>query len=235
VHNPKLVLLVTIIPGVCLFLGALLASFHRPGEKVTSAVQHFAAGIVFAAVAVELLPLLGYARSPILVAIGFILGVALMLVLKHFATKAEQQGQRSAKTLAAAIGIDVFIDGLLIGIALLAGLSGGVLIAIALSVEIFFLGLTLAITMGERNIHFGLRLITAVMLMLLLPIGGLCGTLLLAHLPDGARPIILSFGVAALLYLVTEELLVEAHEKPDTPWLTAFFFLGFLGILLLGS
>ena len=43
----------------------------------------------------------------------------------------------------------------------------------------------------------------------------------------------LSFGLMALLYLVTEELLVEAHEKPDTPRISAMFFIGFLGLLLI--
>ena len=43
----------------------------------------------------------------------------------------------------------------------------------------------------------------------------------------------LAFGVAALLYLVTEELLVEAHETEDTPLATATFFAGFLALLLL--
>ena len=34
-------------------------------------------------------------------------------------------------------------------------------------------------------------------------------------------------------YVVTEELLVEAHEKPDQPWITSLFFAGFMGVLLL--
>ena len=37
----------------------------------------------------------------------------------------------------------------------------------------------------------------------------------------------------ALLYLVTEELLVEAHEKPDTPLISSMFFVGFLALLTL--
>mgnify|MGYP000439235608 CR=1 FL=1 len=41
------------------------------------------------------------------------------------------------------------------------------------------------------------------------------------------------FGTAALLYLVTEELLVEAHEKPDTPLISSMFFVGFLALLTL--
>ena len=44
----------------------------------------------------------------------------------------------------------------------------------------------------------------------------------------------LSYGLAALLYLVTEELLVEAHEEPVTPAASGMFFLGFLIFLLLG-
>ncbi len=43
----------------------------------------------------------------------------------------------------------------------------------------------------------------------------------------------LSFGLIALLYLVTEELLVEAHETPDRPWVAAMFFVGFLLLLSL--
>lgn len=43
----------------------------------------------------------------------------------------------------------------------------------------------------------------------------------------------LSFGAAALLSLVTEELRVEAHEEPETPLLTAMFFVGFVLLLVI--
>lgn len=43
---------------------------------------------------------------------------------------------------------------------------------------------------------------------------------------------VLAFGVAALLYLVTEELLVEANEVTDTPIHTAVFFVGFIAFFL---
>ena len=36
-----------------------------------------------------------------------------------------------------------------------------------------------------------------------------------------------------LLYLVAEELLTEAHEKPETSWGMAMFFLGFLALIVL--
>lgn len=57
--------------------------------------------------------------------------------------------------------------------------------------------------------------------------------------PRGARfcsqcaAALLGLGTVALLYLVTEELLTEAHEVPDTPLATAAFFIGFVVFFLL--
>lgn len=55
-------------------------------------------------------------------------------------------------------------------------------------------------------------------------LGGLGPTLLTA---------VIAFGAAALLYLVTEELLTEAHETEDAPWSTGCFFAGFLLLLVI--
>ena len=41
----------------------------------------------------------------------------------------------------------------------------------------------------------------------------------------------MSFSVTALLYLVTEELLTEAHEVDETQLLTSMFFVGFVALL----
>jgi ZIP family zinc transporter len=67
----------------------------------------------------------------------------------------------------------------------------------------------------------------------LIMLGALIGGTLLAGLAGPWLEGVLAFGAAALLYLVTEELLVEAHELPDTPLMTACFFVGFLVIFLI--
>lgn len=46
--------------------------------------------------------------------------------------------------------------------------------------------------------------------------------------------VVLPFGLSALLFLVTEELLVEAHKEEESLWLTSAFFGGFLLFLILG-
>jgi ZIP family zinc transporter len=68
---------------------------------------------------------------------------------------------------------------------------------------------------------------------LLLPGGAALGASLLGGLKGAGWEVALSFGAAALLYLVTEELLVEAHEVPETALSTAMFFLGFLILLII--
>ncbi|HBY95587.1 MAG TPA: hypothetical protein DEP84_16805 [Chloroflexi bacterium] len=44
---------------------------------------------------------------------------------------------------------------------------------------------------------------------------------------------VIAFGAAALLYIVIEELFVEAHQKvPENPVIASTFFIGFLALLL---
>jgi ZIP family zinc transporter len=46
----------TFIPVAAAVIGAMLAAWRAPDPRLSSAIQHFAAGIVFAAAAGELLP-----------------------------------------------------------------------------------------------------------------------------------------------------------------------------------
>lgn len=44
---------------------------------------------------------------------------------------------------------------------------------------------------------------------------------------------VVAAGVAALLYSVIEELVVEAHREQESPVMATMFFVGFLVVLLL--
>jgi ZIP family zinc transporter len=56
----------------------------------------------------------------------------------------------------------------------------------------------------------------------------LLGNYLLAGASTSVISAILAFGVAALLYLVTDELLIEAHVVEEKPSSTLWLFAGFL-------
>ena len=90
------VLLFAAIPALAVVGGGLLASFRAPGEKVRSAVQHIAAGVLFAALATELLPDVIHRRMPLVTLAGFALGVVAMLSLKAW-TKRLEGKQSDAK------------------------------------------------------------------------------------------------------------------------------------------
>ena len=76
-------------------------------------------------------------------------------------------------------------------------------------------------------------LLTVAGLSALVVLGALLGGSLLSGLTGLALELVLSFGAAALMYLVIEELLTEAHEVKETPLITASFFAGFVALYLL--
>ena len=217
----------TLIPVAAVLLGSLVAVVRRPSEAVVSAMQHLAAGVVFAAAAVEILPQVMHEGSPVATFIGGAIGIIVMLSLKAIEGRA-----KGPIAMLAAVGVDILIDGLVLGLAFVAGGKAGVLLTIALTLEVLFLGLTVTTELGEA-IRSKVRIVAiTVGIALLLPIGAALATPV-ALFPSVVIAGFLSFGLMALLYLVTEELLVEAHEKPDTPLISAMFFIGFLGLLLI--
>lgn len=112
---------------------------------------------------------------------------------------------------------------MIIGAGFAVSQETGMVLALGLSVELLFLGLAMVSdTMkGWRVLLLSVLLAVDVLAFSLL------GNYFLAGAGHIAISAILAFGVAALLYLVTDELLIEAHtvaEKPSTLWLFAGFF-----------
>lgn len=214
------------IPVFAVLVGALIAVWRKPGAGLESALQHLAAGVVFGAAAAEILPQVKHDASIWTTLIGGVLGVATMLGIKSL------EGRwKGPVGMVAAIGIDIFVDGLVLGLAFLARRKAGLLMTIALTLEVLFLGLTVTTELGESLTSRFKVVAASVALALLLPVGVLVA-MPVATLPPHIIGGFLTFGLMALLYLVTEELLVDAHEKPDSPGISAMFFVGFLGLLI---
>jgi len=217
----------TLIPAFLAVGAAAVAIRVRPGPLLVSAIQHFAAGVVFAAAAGEILPDVIHAGSPVATVIGGAGGIAVMLAVKQLETLL-----KGSAGLLSIIGIDLFIDGMVLGFGFAAGAQTGLLLTIALSLEVIFLGLALTTGLSKQG-SSNLKIIaTTAALMALLPAGAILAAPV-AAMSEVFVTGFLSFGLIALLYLVTEELLVEAHKTPDKPWVTAMFFIGFMALLLL--
>ena len=230
------VLTYTLFPVVATILGGAIAAWRPPGRQLQSMIQHFAAGVVFAAVAAEVLPEATAHPEPLALAGGFALAVGVMLLLRHVTKPggvAKAEAAEGTGRLVATVAVDVVVDGLLIGVAFAAGSETGVLVTVAMTIEVLFLGLAVAVALVGAGTSRGKVIATTAGLALLLAVAAVVGTLVLGDLTGAPFVAVLAFAMAALLYLVTEELLVEAHEVPETPVSAGVFFVGFLALLLL--
>ena len=206
-----------------------------------SAIQHFAAGVVFSVIAVELLPDVTRVHDLLEIGLSFAAGLVLMLLIERLTQRhggnleVEGAGEAPADLgQLLAIGVDVTIDGLLVGIAFAAGEKAGILLTAALAMELLSLGLAMAASLGAAGAGRLRTIVIPTATAGLLVVGAVVGDTLLRHASTHTLAGVLAFGSAALLYLVTEELLVEAHETKDTTFATTMFFAGFLLFLLLG-
>lgn len=140
------------------------------------------------------------------------------------------------KTLMLAVNVDALMDGLLVGLSVVAGKRAGVVVAVALAIEMGFLGITYAMALRRQS---QLRLVVNVIIPPVILLGGgfmgsVTAHLLQAH--PAADVAVIAFAVACMLYLVTEELLLDAHSGEGNVhcwWVDLTYFIGFLAVLIM--
>jgi ZIP family zinc transporter len=236
-----------VFPLLAPAIGGLIGLRLKPSPKTQSLIRHIAAGLVFAAAAVELLPKLLADKQPLGTIIGFAIGIGFLLFISRLSgghyhgdadeTEDHQHTNRNQKDtvtgMLTAITFDVAIDGLLIGIGFATGVRGGQLLTLAISTEALFIGMTIVASCKQLKISDFQNFILAAFPGFVLVIMAYVGVTVLSNLHSAIHQALIAFGIAALLYLVTEELLVEAHESPDEPIEVVGFFGGFLLLVIL--
>lgn len=246
-------------PVLASAIGAIVAALRPPGPRIVSGVQHFAAGVVMAALVGEIMPELRAEGHVDWTVAGFLAGTALVLGLGAYGrhTEAHAAGElpphkprfgawrrqavaaAGAKTLPigmlGAVAVDLLLDGVLVGLGVRLGTTQGVILTIALTLEILFLGLSVVSELHEGGLARRHAVMMTIGLGLTTAVGAIGAALFLGGVSTNIMSFVLAFGAAALLYLVVEELLVEAHEERESVWLGAMFFLGFILIYVLAS
>lgn len=241
--------------------GAAAGVFIPAFQKFRGHVLYLAGGVVFAVVAVELLPEIQSRALVGDVILGFALGIMTMLFADRILDRlrGEETGEEPRDTaksvrragiplaprapigegrvgtgMLVAVGIDFLLDGLLLGVGFAAGARIGMLLALAEAAEQLSVGLALAGELAASGVSRAKVLLIVSSLGLLVFVTAVLGATVLGGLAGGPMETVLSFGVAALLYLVVEELLREAHEERETASGTLMFFIGFLAFLVVG-
>lgn len=164
-------------------------------------MQHFAAGVVFAAAAGEVLPELrdeGHLGAAV---IGFVVGVVVLLLVQQLERRTEHRSVAGRVALPvgllAAVGVDLFIDGILVGLGATLGARQGLILTIALTLEIGFLALVVT---AELVTTAGSKVRAAAIsaaLALAVPVGALVAVIALADAPPFILAAVLAGGIAA--------------------------------------
>ena len=155
--------------------------------------------------------------------------------IEHARRAVAQTSPAYPYALVAAVTTDAAVDGLLVGISsdstLGGGSNAGLVLSLALAVEMGFTGLAYASTLRKQPPVCAL--VSIVLPPLVLAVGAIGGGLASAALDQ--LPVLhtglIAFGTSALLYLVVVELLHEAHgamDKQHIWWVELMFFVGFL-------
>lgn len=217
-------------------LGGVIALFWSPTTIIRSAVQHFAAGAVLAAVASNVIPEVERTGTFPGIISGFVVGGLVMVGLKWIVIRFEHKEKQRNKLpvgLTAAAAVDTLIDGILTSAGFSANEQLGTLLAIALALELLFLTLSVGVEFRESDFKFWQSLSVTVGIASLFLAGAIGAGFFLAEVSEATLAVVLSFGAAALIYLVAEELLVENIEAEQSIFPTLTLFSGFLVLLAL--
>ncbi len=189
-------------------------------------------------VAVELLPQITHTHHALpWIIVGFVLGVIVMLGVRQLDRRAEARaGTEKAWPVGLIAGavVDQLVSRVVLGIGIAAGQNLGALLSFSMAVENLSFGLTITTLLGSAGATRGQMVGTTAGLGLLFIIITALSEAVLGGLPAGPIALLLSFGSAALLFVVTEQLLVEAHDVRKARHLASAFFVGFLLLLVLG-
>ncbi|MEG3753885.1 ZIP family metal transporter [Psychromonas arctica] len=235
-------------------VGTLPALFIKEiPRKLSDAMLGFAAGMMLAASAFSLLlpgieAAIDFTDSTFLggmvVLFGMIIGVALMMGLDEFVPHehmdsgpcgAGHEACSRAWLFVFAIALHNFPEGMAIGVGYAQGdLSVGVPLTTAIALQDIPEGLAVALTLRATGFNTGFSVLIAMATGLLEPLGSLLGVSLAGGFIV-AYPIGLGLAGAAMLFVVSNEVIPETHSNGNKTVATIGLMIGFALMMLLDT
>ncbi len=215
------VLLLSLLPVAGNLIGIALAEWKQPPPWVTGGAMHAAAGIGTAVAAIELIPRAQERIEIWMLAIAILAGgvaaIGLARMTRFAKSKlANQTGRATTWGAFAAVGIDLFSDGLMTGSGGAVSAKLGLLLALSQVLGNLPGGFAVAAGFRAANVNRRNRLRAMAFYPLMPAVGALIGFLLLKDAGDLLVGITLAVFGGLLLTATIEDIVPEA-DQPGAP------------------
>lgn len=220
------VLLLALLPAAGNITGGLVAEVTPPSDRWRNRALHAAAGVVFAVVAVEIMPRAVDVVAGWLLALAFLGGGGLYLLAQRL-IQARANGSGRMWMIYLAIASDLFSDGLLIGAG--ASLGGGLGLVLAVGQVLADVpeGAASTMTFRGNDVPRSRRLLLSVATVVPVLVGAALSFLLLRGRPERWQLTALVGTAGIFAVAAFEDMIAEAHETEDTDASTAALLIGF--------
>lgn len=230
------VLLLALFPAMGNFAGGLFAEMIRTSRRTLSIALHLAAGIMFGVIAIELAPRTIEGLAPWLAVLGFVAGgsafIGLDMLIKHFQSsggegEAGPSGSREGRaggawTIYAAVAVDLFGDGLLIGAGSSLSFELALILALGQVTADIPEGFATIATFRDNGVPRARRLLLSASFIVPVLGGALISYFLLRDQSEALQLTALAFIAGMLLVAAAEEIMTEAHEVYPPSRLSSF-------------
>ena len=224
--------------------GLIVIVINKIWDNILGILLAFSGGIMTVVIFFDLIPEAEEAGSLFTAVIGLLLGVLLIGLLdikfphKHFSlvTESPVKGQQYFKTgilLSIGIALHNLPEGMAIGASFMASRTSGVTLAVLIALHNLPEGMAVATALGmaglkNRSIIF-ITMLTGVPMGIGAFIGGMLGSI-----SDNFLSLALGFAGGAMLYIVYDELIPDAHRKTTGHTAIAGIIAGvLLGLILI--
>lgn len=240
------VMLLALFPAAGNFLGGLLAEVTRTSRKTLSLALHLAAGILFGVIAIELAPRAFGGAPPWMAGLGFFMGAVFYVILdsildrimadEHREGNASSAPTKGAWLIYAAVAVDLFSDGLLIGVGSSLSFSLALVLALGQVTADVPEGFATVANFKDKGVPRSRRILLSASFLLPVLTGALLSYVLLRDASEPIQLTALAFTAGLLLTAAAEEIVGEAHEAaPDTKAATLAIAGGFVLFALVAS
>ena len=212
------------------YLAVPAAERYDPPHRVISAALQFAAGIITALVVVTLMPPAMRNGAYVLNVLAFFTGGVLYVLLEHFAKRSAagspSAGGEVSTGLYMGIIVDLFVDGVVIGIGSTLNLLTGLIMGLGLALSTAPLAFVTIATAKRQGVSEKSRRRLGALLVVALIAGAVLGYLVLKNQPLALRMVLVALAAGFLITTVIQGIIPEANREGEP---------GFAGVLYIGG